>query len=315
MRITGGDQGQSGWNSQPQEQHQSQGQGSSGPAQVDGGAQAQTVAALQGQGNGQQAPQGNGQGQAQGQAQPQGQRNEFLEGILGEVDPAHRPIVEPYLGRWNAGVTRRFQELHGQLQPYQELGADPETLATALALMEQIDNDPQGVIALLQEAIAGDGQGQPQGQQQPQGLGNPQAPEGQPPPTAIPPELEERLGTFETVLEHIAQQILGQQQTEQQQAEDAELEQYLDLLKQEKGDFDEDYVLAKMYAGMDGAAAVDAYHQAIQAQVNQRARTPNVPPILGGGGAVPQEGKSVTNASRNETKSLVANILAASQNS
>lgn len=302
-----------GWSSQPMQQHFSQGQGDAGSAQVDGNPQAQVAAALQSGAQGGGAPSGNGQGQGN-QAQPQGQqRNEFLEGILAEIDPAHRPIVEPYLGKWNAGVTRRFQDLHGQLQPYTELGADPETLAQALSLMEQIDANPQQVMAILQEAIDemnGGGQQQP-----PQGVPGQQAPgqEGQQ-QSALPPEfqqMQERFGTFETVLEAMAQQILDQRTSEQDSQEDQQLDDYLGLLKEEFGDYDEHYVIAKMMAGVDGAEAVKQYQQAIQGQVNQRARTPNVPPILGGGGSVPQGGKPITEATRKETKGLVAQILAA----
>lgn len=310
-----------GWNVQPQQQMMSGGQGSSGPAQVDGNPQAQVAATLQ-QAQSGGAPSGNGQGQGQQtQAQPQGQqqgsqqqqRNEFLEGILANVDPAHRPIVEPYLGQWNAGVTRRFQELHGQLTPYQELGADPETLAQALSLMERIDSDPQGVMAILQEAIA---EAQGNGQQAPQGLPGQQAPgqEGQQPATLSPElqQLQERFDMFEKVLEALATNHMETRTAEQESQEDAQLDQYLGLLKQEFGDYDEDFVIAKMMAGVDGAEAVKQYQAAIQGQVNQRSRMPNVPPVLGGGGSVPQGGKSVTDASRKETKNLVAQILAAS---
>lgn len=306
----------SGWNSQPMQQHFSEGQGATGSAQVDGNPQAQVAAALQQGAQGGGAPSAKGQGQGNGtQAQPQGQpRNEFLDGILNEVDPAHRPIVEPYLGKWNAGVTRRFQDLHGQLAPFQELGADPETLSQALSLMEMIDNDPQGVMALLQEAIGelNGGEGQV-----PQGVPGQQAP-GQEGQSALPPEfvaMQEKFGTFETVLEAVAQQILEQRSTEQESQEDAQLDQYLGLLKEEFGDYDEHYVIAKMMAGVDGAEAVKQYQAAIQGQVNQRSRQPNVPPVLGGGGSIPQGGKSVTDASKKETKNLVAQILAASQQS
>ncbi len=307
-----------GWSSQPQQQHMSQGQGATGSAQVDGDPQAQVAAALAGA-QGQQAPSGNGQGRGgNAPAQPQGQqRNEFLDGILAEVDPAHRPIIEPYLGKWNAGVTRRFQELHGELTPYKELGADPETLANALSLMEQIDNDPQGVMAILQQAIE-EMNGGPQGQpgQQPQGLPGQQAP-GQEGQSTLPPEfqqMQERFNTFETVLEAIASQIMDQRSTEAQAQEDQQLEEYLGLLKQEFGEIDEHFVIAKMMAGVDGAEAAKQYQALIQGQVNQRARSgANVPPVLGGGGSIPQGGKSVADASKKETKNLVASILAASR--
>lgn len=311
-----------GWNSLPQQQHFSGGQGSSGSAQVDGDPQAAVVAAMQAGAQG--ASSGNGQGSPQGQggAQPQGQQqggNPFLDGILAQIDPAHRPIVEPYLGKWNAGVTRRFQELHGELAPYKELGADPDTLAEAYRLYQMIDTNPQGVMEILQQALEELGVtpgAAPQQGQAPQGQGNPPAPAGEPQAsqlTALPPELEQRLGTFESVLEAMAQRFLQQEDTQTQEAEDAQLDQYLGNLRTEFGDFNEQFVIAQMMAGMSGEDAIKAYHNAIQAEVNKRSRMPNVPPTLGGGGGVPNEGKSITDASSKETKNLVANILAASQ--
>jgi hypothetical protein len=296
-----------GWSSLPQQQHFSEGQGATGAAQAGGDPQAAVVAAMQAG-----AQNGNGQGAPTGAVQPQGQPvNQFYKGILEQVDPAHRAIVEPYLGKWDAGVTRRFQELHGELQPFQEIGADPETLAQAYQLYQAIDSNPQGVLEMLQQAMAevappGAGGQQPQG---PQGQ---QAPEGEGGAASLPPEFAEKFGQFEQALEYMAQQFLDQRNSQTAEAEDAQLDQYLGNLKREFGDFDEEYVVAKMMAGTSGEDAVKAYHAAIQQQVNSRSRQPNLPPILGGGGAVPQEGKSVAEASNKDVKALVANILHAS---
>lgn len=287
------------------------GQGQSGGG---GDAQAATVAALGGSGsNGQQAsgqPSGDGDGQGQQTQQSQGTQG-LAEGFLGRVNPAHRAIVEPYVRQWDAGVTRRFQELHGQLQPYQQLG-DPETLSQAMQLYEMIDTNPEQVVALIQEAI-GQGQEQtpvpaeqqvaPQGQQEPQGQEAP----------GIPPEVAQQLNTMQQVLEALAQRVLDADSSQQEAQEDQQLDQYFELLKQEFGDFDEDYVIAKMLAGMDGEQAVQAFQQSIQGRVNERAQSPNIPPILSGGGSVPTETQRISSAPRSDIKNLVTNILAQAQ--
>lgn len=262
-----------------------------------------------------------GQGDQGDQPQDQGLAN----GFLNRVDPAHRSIVEPYVKQWDAGVTRRFQEVHGQLAPYEQIGADPETLATAYQIYQMIDNDPAQMLALLQEAVGGmpgqEGFGQQQApgapQQQPQGQGIPQ-PGGSQQLPGLPPEIQQQFDAwsqkfpvFEQVLETLAQNHLTQQQDQTQAAEDQQLDQYLGLLKQEYGEYDEDFVMAKMMAGMDGEEAVQMYQQRIQGQVNDRSRRPNVPTILGGGGSVPQEGQRIAKASRNDVRGLVANILQA----
>lgn len=305
---------ESGWHSQPQQQHGSNGQGSGGPAQSDGDPQAAVVAAMQNGAAG-GAPSGD-QGSQQG-AQPRGQQrqesgNSFLDGILAEIDPAHKAIVEPYLGKWNAGVNRRFQELHGELSPFKELGADPDTLRQAMTVYQMIDNDPQQVMAVLQEALAEMGAGDPAGGA-PQGQGEPPAP-GEPNASAIPPELEQRFSVFEQVLGQMAEKFLEQQGQQAQTQEDEQLDQYMGQLKAEFGEFDEPFVIAQMMSGKSAEDAVQAYNAVIQAAVDKRARTPNYGPVLGGGGAVPQEGKKITDATDKETRGLVASILAASQN-
>lgn len=260
-------------------------------------AQQAAMAALQ-QGN-QAAPEG----------QPQG--SDLAQGFLSRVDPAHRAIVEPYIKQWDAGVTRRFQDLHGQLSPFEELGADPETLAQALQVYQMIDNDPQQVMAILQEALGGaQQQGAPEGlPPQQQGL----PPTGQPEQTpGIPPEISQKMEMFERVLESLAQNHLNTQQQQEQAQQDQQLDNYLGLLKQEYGEFDDDYVLAKMYAGMDGEEAVQAYQQKIQGQVDDRSRRPNVPRVLGGGGSVPPDQQRIAQASRKDVRGLVANILQSS---
>lgn len=231
----------------------------------------------------------------------QGSQDEYsLAGdFLGNVPEEHRSILEPYVKRWDAGVTRRFQELHSQYRPYEELGADPETLRQAYSLMEQINTNPQSVYQALAEALEYDDpseqgfdgyNGQGYGEQSP----------------GLPPEFQQ---TQEAVAA-IAEFILDQQRTQQEQAEDAELDNYLSNLKQEFGvDFDEDYVLAKMYKGMDGAAAVKSWMNAMQQMINQQAPVYNTPPVLGGGGQVPMEAQRVTDLDRKDVKNLVAAIM------
>lgn len=297
--------------------------GASGGGQSGGGvpaggqpsAQAATLAALnQGGGAVPAATLGAGQ-QGAAPAGNQQQASDFANSFLSQVDPAHRAIVEPYIQRWDAGVTRRFQDLHGQLQPFTQLGADPQTLQQAYQLYQMIDNDPGQVISLLQELV-GPAAGDPTGTQSVSGQQQVPSPaEGQVVPPGLTPEIQaqlDKIPMFEQVLELLAGNTLQQQQTQQAAAEDAQLENYMGLLKQEYGQFDEDYVIAKMLAGMDGEQAVQAFQQSIQGGVNARAGRPNVPPVLGGGGSVPSTAQRITGASRKDTKGLVANILAAS---
>lgn len=270
-----------------------------------GDAQNAVVSALQSQngnsGGGQAPAQGQQTPQAQPPAQPAQDGSGLVSPFLERVDPADRAIVEKYVKDWDGGVTRKFQELHGQLEPYQQLGADPQTLEQAVQLMQMIDSEPEKVLGLLQQAI-GDGKGDPQGQEEPQ--------QGDDWQSQLPPQFMDKFNQFEQVLEMMAGNFVEQRESAKFAEEDAALESVMTELKTKHGDFDEDYVLTKIASGMEPEAAVQGYQKAIQSQVNTRAATPNVPKILGGGGAAPQQVTDITKASSKDVKNLVANILA-----
>lgn len=238
----------------------------------------------------------------------------FLESI---EDEEIRQRVEPVIKKWDAGVTRRFQELHSQLKPYQELG-DPETLTEAQQLWELLNERPEDVYKGLAEALGyGTQSGQqgpvpqqpgqtPQQQQQtPEGLTQQQQQQF----LQLPPEIQQQLEQQGKITEHLAQAYLEDQKAKQQAQEDQELESYLGNLKTEFGDFDEDYVLAKMLNGMDGAKAVKAYQKAVQKELAAH-KSQNAPTILSGGGQVGQETVDVGQASSKDVKSLVAGLMA-----
>lgn len=280
-------------------------QGSSAGTSND--AQAAAVSALEAgaNGGGGQAPaQQQGQQPQQQNAPAAGQDNGLANPFLEGVAPADRPIVEKYIKDWDAGVTKRFEELHGKLQPWEQLGADPETAAQAMQLLQMIDTEPEQVLSLLQRALQ-------EGEDEPQGQPNRQqgSPDGDDPMASLPPAFVERFNQIEQVLEMLAGDHLTQREQQTQAQEDKQLDDTLASLHEQHGDFDEQYVLALMMAGQEPEAAVQAFQKAVQGQVNARSQIPPVPAILGGGGAAPQQQQDITKASSKDVKSLVANLL------
>lgn len=247
----------------------------------------------------QQQQEPSGQGQQQ-QVQPQQQQNPFLESI----DANDRPIVEKYISKWDADVTRRFQELHSKYRPYEELGAPVEDLQYAYGIYQQLNNDPQAFYAALTEALKDDS-----GEQ---GLGNTNGNGNDLPFQGLPEEFQTEYQKTRQAVEAMAAFILEQQESQMTQQEDAELDQYLKGLKDKHGEFDEEYVLAKMYAtGCDGEQAITAWKQAVQQFINQTGGAPKrTPKVLSGGGSVPSEVQKVTDLSRKDTKKLVEQIMA-----
>lgn len=231
-------------------------------------------------------------GSSQGSEQDYSLASPFLE----QIPTEHRSIVEPYVKKWDAGVTRRFQELNGKYKPYEDLGADPETLANAFKVYQLLEENPEQIYNLLKEDFESDDEIESQSL-------TPVA------PGSIPPEWESRFTKQQEVLEALVEHVMSDRQTKQQQQEDQELDQYMNLLKQEYGDFDEDYVLAKMSAGADGEAAVKAFQKLQQGVLNSAAKVPTTP-VLSGGGSVPGESQSVKDLKSNQVKDFVANLLA-----
>lgn len=247
---------------------------------------------------------------SQTQASGQGSENEYslASDFLTRIPENDRAVVERYVKQWDAGVTRRFQDLHSQYQPYQELG-EVEELQKAVNLINMLNEDPERFYYALQDQLEL-GDGTTAGIQQ-----NPAVQEQNAP--GLPPEFVSRIDKQEEMLKSIAEYVLGMHNQQQESAEDAQLDDYMGLLHQEYGDFDDDYVLTKMYHGMDGGDAVKAYQKLVQQQINAANSVTNgLPPTLSsgsGGGAVPAEQIDLGRIPSGQVKSLVADIIAQSQ--
>lgn len=227
--------------------------------------------------------------------------------FLANIPELERPIVAKYIKDWDAGVTRKFQEIHSQYQPYKELGASPEEIQAAYNIYQQLNSDPKAFYKALADAL-GDELLEEQVQGTPQQQVNPAF-------QGLPPEFQAEYQQTRKAVEALAQYIMDQQDSQKAQQEDAELDNYISSLKEKHGDFDEEFVLTKMYSGnMDGEQAIAAWKQSVQNYINQVGGVPgNTAPAfkpLHGGGSVPnEESKKITDLSRNETKSLVANLM------
>jgi hypothetical protein len=256
----------------------------------------------------------------QQQGQDQYTPSELVAGLLKGVPPEQQAALEPYIKQWDAGVTRQFQQLQSQYSPYNqfiEAGVDPETIDIALQLADLYESNPQGLADLIYKNHGG---GQGPGAQQ-QAAGGDQFENLHPDVQNFINSQQSQLAEMRQLMGAVAQNMTQAQQQQAQQAEDEQLDQYMGLLQQQFGDFDEDYVLAKMERGMDGADAVQAYQQLLQQGVNQsrsaagggglfgaNGQAAQVPPIVSGGSHSPMK-RSITEASDAETAALVQQLL------
>ena len=69
--------------------------------------------------------------------QPQQTQQTLGSDFLKSVPEEQRGALEPFVKQWDAGVTRRFQELQSQYAPYRSLldsGVDPTDVQNALQI-------------------------------------------------------------------------------------------------------------------------------------------------------------------------------------
>lgn len=240
----------------------------------------------------------------------------LADGFLKNVQEDHRPIVEQYIRDWDSGVTKRFQEIHSQYEPYkafQEQGIQPEQLGLAIDVLQTLDSNPKQIYDLLgsmleEELKAEQGQSNGQGNQEP----------GEEWLADLPPQFVQQFKQQGELLEALSQFIVTQHQSveleQQQAAEDQALDEFLSSMKEKYGEFDEGYVLALMGAGIDGEQAIKQFQSLTQNIIGQREASGNgpsakVPPIIPPGGNLGSDAKDIASADSKETRNFVAELL------
>lgn len=228
----------------------------------------------------------------------------LANGFLENVPEQHREVVAPYVRQWDAGVTRKFQDLHQKYAPYEQLlggyEEPQETLEQAVQVYTLMSENPELVYRLLhQQYGGGTTQESPQQQVSSQPQQSQQQSTQQQTPGNVPEwfstyqqEAEQRLAQQSEILESLAQIVLGNQRLTQEQQQDQQLDEYLGLLKTESGLpdqlWDEEFVLSKMERGVSGEDAVKQLKQFHQKAVEQFQATSNqAPRVLSGAGSAP----------------------------
>lgn len=241
-------------------------------------------------------------------------QDSLASGFLENIPEEDRNVVERYVKDWDGNVTRKFQEIHDSYKPYKEFG-EVEEIKAWKQVADTLTSNPQYVFELLAEELGVDLktlQSPPPGNQTQQPPTNQTAPVGNqsqqaPQFQALPEEFQQKFDQQQQLLEQLAKVVIQDRQSQQAAQQEVELDNYLKDLRSRKGDFDEEWVLLKMYNGMDGEKAVDEFHQKYGGM-----QRPTAPPPLTGGG-IPAQQQNVKEMSRNDVQSLVAGILGATK--
>lgn len=252
--------------------------------------------------------------QQQPQMPQQGQGNPAWKELFDIMPSSLHPQMRPILDKWEQGAQQKFQQ-HAEdikrYEPYQALienNVPMDYIEQALSVAQLIDENPQGFLQQLQ-AIFGnemeDGQGPDQGQPQ-YDYGDGQATfDQQQWDIAQDPRFQE-LQQHQDIL---AQYIAGQVQTQQEAAEDQELDTMLDDLRERYGDYDERYVVTMAASGMHPEQAVQQYMQMVQGIRQQPRADAGLPSIVSPSNGMPSEQVDVASLNDADRKRLVQNIL------
>lgn len=228
--------------------------------------------------------------------------------VLSVIPAEYHEALTPKLKEWDAGVTRRFQEIHSEYEPLKsfeplvEQGVDVDTLSNALGMFQALNTDPRGLYEALGEAYGF--VSEQESTDEDDDYDN---------DYRIPPEVQRQLNEQQLLLEQMAEYMQGQQTSQQEIQEQELLDSYLEGLQSEYGEFDMDYVLTKMAAGVDGELAVREYQDKFPVGASGNNGGTQPPQVFGSSGAgqggIPSASPKVTDLSGQETRDLVAEML------
>lgn len=231
--------------------------------------------------------------------------------FLAELPDDVRPLVEPKFKEWDADVTKRFQTLHSEYEPWKQVidQYDPDTVQGALQLGVVLEQDPTRFLKAFAEAY-------PDLVKEALGTVEPAPPvntpeQGQDDLDPNDP-LVKRIAQLEQMLEGVTGTLTQQQQSEQASQNQKILEDTLTELHKKHGDFDDTYVLSQIaYAGATPEEAIKAWNNNVVAKFGQQVQQPNggAPTVVNAGGGLPAEPVDVGKLGSDATVDLVAQML------
>lgn len=249
--------------------------------------------------------------------------NPAWDELLNTIPEDYQESVKPILQKWDQGVQEKINKVQEEYEPWKEFAdadVDPEVAKFGLDFLQAVNDDPQRMVDLLMDHYGiTKQQATQQVQQAQQEISDQQGKQGQQGQQGggqSGPDLshyDKKFNDLEQQNRIIAQSLVDERESKAQQEADVELDNELNALQEQnshRGGFDERIVLAFMQTGMEAQDAVEEYFTWAQEQAQKSAAKPMV---MGGGGSLPNNSKSVTELSEKDTRGLVVDMLEAAK--
>jgi len=234
--------------------------------------------------------------------QPIESPDSLLNPFLVNIPESDRDLVSKYVKDWDSGVTKKFQAIHDSYKPYKDLGMEPDKLAEAVNIYRIIEEEPERVLEGLQEMLNVSNDNQDFEPEQP----------AVPEFDGLPAPFVEKFSQMETTLTKFNEFMEQQEQQRVEASQVQELDTLLERMHTKHGAFDDEYVIAKLAAGLDPEQALSAYNSLVEKLTAPKSQP--APSLLGGAGGVPTGQVNPKEMTSAETRDFIARALAA-QNS
>lgn len=230
--------------------------------------------------------------------------NEFWESIPEQYREEVQPNLTPVLEKWDQNVQKRFDK-YKPYERYVNDGLDPQVIDYGVNLLNKLDSTDGAMEVFGQIGQYLESQGLLSADDEEDEYEDDGEFDYDSLPIQLRREIDELRGAYGTLAEH----NLMQQQQKIEAQEDAALDAELARLRNQYGEYDDEWVLAKMVNGYSAEDAVTSYHEWLDKTLISRNKTPAYRP-MGGGGDFPSGGPINTRKMNDsQTKDHVAQLL------
>ncbi len=209
--------------------------------------------------------------------------SEFAQGVLKNIPDQDRAIVQKYMKDWDGNVTKKFQEIHKEYEPYKAYGS-VEDLASTQEIISMINDNPMEFYNRMTQALRDSGMLEDDNMSGNEEVSN--LPEFEGVPKEFVEKFQQTQEQLNRVMEYIEGDSTAKEQKELLQRFDARVAE----LHTTHGDFDEDYFITKLSQGYSEEEAIKAWNDTLEKHGSPRKPAPiNLP----GNGGVPNRNQVV----------------------